>query len=98
VACTCSSSRADRVGDGAGALLGEPLERADPAEVRARTGFAIGGVAPIGHHEPPLVAMDPLLLTFEVVWAAAGTPRHVFSIDPGALHRLTAARPRRIHG
>lgn len=72
-------------------LAGEPLGRADPAFVRATTGFAIGGVAPIAHKVPALVFFDPKLETFETVFAAAGTPRHIFSISPQALLRLSGA-------
>jgi prolyl-tRNA editing enzyme YbaK/EbsC (Cys-tRNA(Pro) deacylase) len=72
----------------ASALAGEPLERAEPGLVRDRTGFAIGGVAPLGHLAPVTAWADPRLLDFPVVWAAAGTPRHVFSADP---RRLVAA-------
>lgn len=69
----------------ASALAGEPLARADAGTVRARTGFAIGGVAPLGHLEAPRIFADPRLLDFDVVYAAAGTPRHVFATSPQAL-------------
>jgi prolyl-tRNA editing enzyme YbaK/EbsC (Cys-tRNA(Pro) deacylase) len=69
----------------AAALAGEPLARADAATVRDRTGFAIGGVAPLGHTTPPVIFADPRLLDFPTVWAAAGSPRHVFAADPRAL-------------
>ncbi len=65
--------------------------RADPDQVRAVTGFAIGGVAPLGHTEPVRSWIDAHLLTFDEVWAAAGTPRHVFPIDPKLLATLTGA-------
>lgn len=71
---------------------GEPLARADANAVRARTGFAIGGVSPVGLTGPVTVWLDPRLLEFEEVWAAAGTPRHVFPIAPNALRDLTGAR------
>ena len=77
--------------DKAARLAGEPLGRADAALVRAETGFAIGGVAPVGHLTPVPAWLDPRLQDFEVVWAAAGTPRHVFAIDPDALVRITGA-------
>ncbi|WP_422074020.1 YbaK/EbsC family protein [Tranquillimonas rosea] len=70
---------------------GEPLGKADATLVRAQTGFAIGGVAPLGHTAPVRTFCDPLLTTFDVVWAAAGTPRHVFPIPAGDLLRLTGA-------
>lgn len=73
-------------------LVGEPLGKADAALIRAQTGFAIGGVAPIGHLTPIRAWFDPRLLDFELVFAAAGTPRHVFPIDPVILMRLSAAQ------
>ena len=69
----------------------EPLEKADAALIRLRTGFAIGGVAPVGHLTPSPVWMDPALMGFDQVWAAAGTPRHIFAIAPSALQRLSGA-------
>jgi len=66
-------------------VAGEPLERADANTVRAVTGFAIGGVAPIGHLTAPAIFADPRLRDFEVVFAAAGTPNHVFRVAPDAL-------------
>lgn len=75
----------------AGALAGEPLARADAEQVRAVTGFAIGGVAPVGHLTSLPVWMDPRLMDFAQVWAAAGTPRHIFPIAPAALQRITGA-------
>jgi prolyl-tRNA editing enzyme YbaK/EbsC (Cys-tRNA(Pro) deacylase) len=77
--------------DKASALAGERLGRADPAQVRATTGFAIGGVAPIGHLAAPGTWGDPRLLEYDTVFAAAGTPRHVFSIAPGVLMSLSNA-------
>ncbi len=75
----------------ASALAGDKLGRADPNAVRQATGFAIGGVAPIGHLTPLPIWIDPRLLEFDTVWAAAGTPRHIFQISPDALQRLTGA-------
>ena len=75
----------------ASALAGEPLGRADGRMVREVTGFAIGGVAPVGHLTPLPVWMDPTLLQFPKVWAAAGTPRHIFAIAPNALQSLSGA-------
>ncbi|MEL6583182.1 MAG: YbaK/EbsC family protein [Pseudomonadota bacterium] len=72
-------------------LGGAPLSRADPQRVRAETGFAIGGVAPIGHLSALPVYLDPRLLEFDLVWAAAGTPRHVFSVNPDMLRTLISA-------
>lgn len=69
----------------AAALVGAPLEKADAAGIRAQTGFAIGGVSPIGHLAPIDTYLDPAILRFATVWAAAGTPHHVFEIAPHAL-------------
>ena len=77
--------------DRASALAQEPLERADAALIRAETGFAIGGVAPLGPLNPCALWMDPRLMDFAVVWAAAGTPRHIFAIAPATLRRITGA-------
>ena len=77
--------------DKAAALAGEPLGRADADLVRAETGFAIGGVAPLGHLRPVPTWMDPRLTAFDMIWAAAGTTRHVFGIAPATLARLTGA-------
>ena len=67
--------------------------RADPEAVRAATGYAIGGVPPCGHVGALRTWVDPDLLDHDVVWAAAGTPRHVFPISPQALVELTGAEP-----
>ncbi len=75
----------------ASALAGEPLGKADAALIRAQTGFAIGGVSPVGHLTPPRAFFDPRLLEFATVWAAAGTPRHVFSAAPDRLVQITGA-------
>lgn len=77
--------------DKASALAGEVLTRADAAQVRSQTGFAIGGVAPLGHLAPLPCWFDPRLMDFTVIWAAAGTPRHIFSIHPADLLRITGA-------
>lgn len=79
-------------GQKASDLAGESLSRADAAAVRAVTGFAIGGVSPIGHLSPSPIWMDPRLMEFAEVWAAAGTPNHVFAIAPARLLALTGAR------
>lgn len=76
----------------ASALAGEMLGRADGQTVRDVTGFAIGGVAPIGHLTPCPVWMDPRLFDFAQVWAAAGTPRHIFPAAPEALRTAAGAR------
>lgn len=76
-------------------VAGEALERADAATVRAVTGFAIGGVAPLGHLTVPVIFADPRLRDFDQVFAAAGTPNHVFSVAPGALIAACGAREAR---
>jgi prolyl-tRNA editing enzyme YbaK/EbsC (Cys-tRNA(Pro) deacylase) len=63
--------------------------KADADEVRDATGYAIGGTPPFGHPEPLRCFVDPDLLSFEVVWAAAGTPDAVFPISPGDLLRVS---------
>ncbi|SLN39010.1 YbaK / prolyl-tRNA synthetases associated domain protein [Roseivivax jejudonensis] len=73
------------------ALAGEPLCKADATLIRTQTGFAIGGVAPVGHLNPIRAWLDPRLLDFDAVWAAAGTPRHVVRLDPHMLAPLTGA-------
>jgi prolyl-tRNA editing enzyme YbaK/EbsC (Cys-tRNA(Pro) deacylase) len=75
----------------AAALAGTALVKADAAGVRASTGFAIGGVAPLGHLTPLPVWLDPKLLDYETVWAAAGTPNHVFSVAPRRLAEAVGA-------
>lgn len=72
-------------------LAGEPLGRADGKLVRKVTGFAIGGVSPVGHLTEPTSFFDPKLDTYETVWAAAGTPRHIFEIQPALLCALAGA-------
>lgn len=82
-------NRADM--DLAARVIGSTLDRADPKKVRSETGFAIGGVAPIGHLCPMEVYMDPDLLGFDIVWAAAGAPNAVFSTTPQKLFEATGA-------
>jgi len=72
------------------ALVGA-LGRADAEYVKARTGFAIGGVSPVGHLEPPVLLIDRELFRFDEVWAAAGHPNGVFRVTPQDLARLTGA-------
>jgi len=71
--------------------VGEPLIRADGEFVRAATGYAIGGVPPIGHSQPVKVLLDEDLKRFETVWAAGGTPFSVFPLKPNQLRSLTGA-------
>lgn len=72
-------------------LIGEPLARPDAAYVRDVTGFAIGGVPPLGHATALRTFIDPDLLIFAKVWAAAGTPRCVMEVESQALKRATGA-------
>lgn len=71
---------------------GLKLDRCDGRRVRDETGFAIGGVAPIGHKIAVPVYLDEALLDYDVVWAAAGRPDSVFSVDPKALAQATGAK------
>ena len=71
--------------------LGEKLERPDADAVRALTGFAIGGIPPFGHDTPLATYMDRDLLRYDVIWAAAGTPRAVFRTEPGKLQEAAKA-------
>jgi prolyl-tRNA editing enzyme YbaK/EbsC (Cys-tRNA(Pro) deacylase) len=71
--------------------LGEPIERAAPELVREHSGFAIGGVAPVGHLRPMPTFVDASLRRFETVWAAGGTPHCVFPITPAELARVSGA-------
>ena len=70
-------------------VIGEPVERADPDFVRERTGFGIGGVPPLGHAGPIRTLIEERLLGFDPIWAAAGTPRHVFALSPDELRAVT---------
>ena len=72
-------------------VLGETLARPDADYVRTLTGFAIGGVPPLGHATALQTYMDTDLLAYPEVWAAAGTPRCVMKLDPKALKHATGA-------
>ena len=74
------------------AAIGDRIGKADAAFVREKTGFAIGGVAPIGHTEQPLTLIDADLLAHDEIWAAAGTPNSVFRLNPRALVAMTGGR------
>ena len=74
------------------ALLGEKISRADADFVREMTGFAIGGVPPVGHATAPITLIDEDLMKFATIWAAAGTPNAVFQLKPAALMELTGGR------
>jgi prolyl-tRNA editing enzyme YbaK/EbsC (Cys-tRNA(Pro) deacylase) len=73
------------------ALLGTPIRRADADFVRETTGFAIGGVSPIGHTTPCRLLFDQDLMALDPLWAAAGSPAHVFRTDAATLLRITGA-------
>lgn len=77
-----------KLADAAG---GHQVGRVGADAVRVATGYPIGGVPPLGHAEALRTFCDADLLGYEVVWAAAGTPRHVFSVEPGALVDATGA-------
>ena len=72
-------------------VLDEPVERPDAAYVREVTGYAIGGIPPVGHPHPVRTVMDEDLLRFVVVWAAAGHPHAVFPIAPSELAQAARA-------
>ncbi len=71
---------------------GESPRRASADEVRTATGFAIGGVPPIGHAQPLQTFIDRDLMQYETVYAAAGTPHAVFAIAPDELARITGGQ------
>jgi len=75
-----------------GELVGEAVERPDADYVRQRTGFAIGGVPPVGHLETLLTFVDEDLLRYEDIWAAAGNPHAVFKLSPSDLVRMTGGQ------
>jgi prolyl-tRNA editing enzyme YbaK/EbsC (Cys-tRNA(Pro) deacylase) len=71
-------------------LIDEPLGKADADFVREQTGFAIGGVPPVGHAQPIETFIDRDLLQYDEIWAAAGTPHAVFRLTPDELIRITS--------
>lgn len=75
-----------------GELIGERVGKADADFVREATGFAIGGVPPVGHARPVETLIDEDLLRYDEIWAAAGTPNAVFRLVPGDLARMTGGR------
>jgi prolyl-tRNA editing enzyme YbaK/EbsC (Cys-tRNA(Pro) deacylase) len=82
--------------DGVAQRVGEALKRPDAAAVRDWTGYAIGGIPPFGHARDLPTWIDEDLLAFDTVWAAAGTPFAVFSVDPKALAAATGAKVIRV--
>ena len=90
-------SGANRVNEGAAAnLLGEPVGKADADFVRQQTGFAIGGVPPVGHTNPLTILVDEDLMQYTEIWAAAGTPNALFRLTPLDLIRMTGGRVAKI--
>ena len=79
-------------------LVGESVEQADADFVRQATGFAIGGVPPLGHPSPMTTFFDEDLLRYSKIWAAAGTPQALFEIDPVELLHLCHATAVRVKG
>ena len=75
------------------ALVGEPIGKADPAFVRAATGYAIGGIPPLGHPAPLAPLIDRNLLDYDVVYAAGGTPNAMFPVAPAELVRASGGTP-----
>ncbi len=74
------------------ALMGEDICKADADYVRRHTGFAIGGVPPVGHLEQIPTFVDEDLLQFEEIWAAAGTPHALFKLSPADLLKATSGK------
>jgi Cys-tRNA(Pro) deacylase len=85
----CGTNRVDTAK--VAVIVGEKITRADPDFVRERSGYAIGGVPPVGHRTRPVTVLDQDLLGFNEVWAAAGTPNTVFRLAPRDLQTLTGA-------
>ena len=90
VVITSGANRVDPVK--AGQALGVALARADADFVRETTGFAIGGVAPVGHTAPPLMLLDADLFALDPVWAAAGSSAHVFRTSAAELLRISGGK------
>jgi len=75
-----------------GALIGAPVKSADGRWVRDVTGFAIGGVPPVGHSGAIRIFIDQDLMVLDPIWAAAGSPRHVFRTNAKELARMTGGQ------
>jgi prolyl-tRNA editing enzyme YbaK/EbsC (Cys-tRNA(Pro) deacylase) len=78
--------------------LGEPIAKADADYVRQHTGFAIGGVPPLGHATPLRTLLDADLFAYPNIWAAAGTPNAVFALTPADLARITGGTVLKVCG
>ena len=74
------------------ALVSEPVRKGDADFVRLHTGFAIGGIPPVGHANPIEIYIDEALLGHDQIWAAAGTPHAVFKLTPSELTRMTGGK------
>ena len=72
--------------------VGEPIEKADADFVRQHTGFAVGGVPPVGHVEAIDTFIDEDLMQYDEIWAAAGNPHAVFRLTPGELQAMTGGK------
>ena len=73
-------------------IISEPLAKADAEFVREKTGFAIGGVAPVGHVQQIRIFIDEDLLQYNEIWAAAGTPKAIFKLTPQELQKITGGQ------
>jgi prolyl-tRNA editing enzyme YbaK/EbsC (Cys-tRNA(Pro) deacylase) len=84
---TCGANRVDekRISK----YAGESIARADADFVRSVTGFAIGGVPPIGHNQPMETYLDEDFLPYPTIWAAAGTPNAIFELTIADLQKMT---------
>lgn len=78
------------------AVVAEPVLKADAGFVRSKTGFAIGGVPPLGHAEALTIFIDADLMAHPEIWAAAGTPQAVFKLTPQELQKITGGKVIRV--
>ena len=79
-----------------GEYAGEPIGRANPDFVRSVTGYAIGGVPPLGHAQPIETYVDEDLLQYETIWGAAGTPNAVFEMPAAQLQKISGGKVVRV--
>jgi prolyl-tRNA editing enzyme YbaK/EbsC (Cys-tRNA(Pro) deacylase) len=85
------ASGSNRVDEAKVAARVGALGKADARFVREKTGYAIGGVCPIGHAVPPVMLLDQDLFRYDSLWAAAGHPHAVFNLTPQQLQQMTGA-------
>ena len=92
--CTSGANRVEekRISE----YAGEPIVRADADFVRAVTGFAIGGVPPLGHIQKMETYLDEDLLQHKTIWGAAGTPNAIFEMTPDDLIKMTNGKVVRV--